>query len=163
MLKDKKIELCVVDINSMSLYSFINSNEAAQEKLKDAIERKEKDIKSWESHVEKYSNNEHFINYLEQAKNKEYKIMTYEEYLELEKSHYLNKPITEVTEEDFHDMLNVLPPLKWHTRNNIEMFCMSEFLTGSFTSQYLHDRNTNKYYHKTVDITDQATWGYNFI
>ena len=69
----------------------------------------------------------------------------------------------EITEETFEDMLNVLPPIKWCTIDGIEMFCMSEMLTGFYTSQYIHDKGTNKYYHKIVDVTDKATWGHNFI
>lgn len=163
MLKDKKVELCVVDVSNMWIYSFCNSQSQAKEKLQDALQRQQKDIQTWRNHIKNYPDAEKFKNHLENTQNKNYKIMTYNEYLELERKHYLNRPLTEVTEDDFHNMLNVLPPLKWCTKNNIEMFCMSEMLTGSFTSQYLYDRNNNKYYHKTVDILDQTTWGHNFI
>ena len=163
MLKEKSIELCVVDINNMWIYSFSDNMEKAEKKLQDAITQQKEDIKTWENNCKNYPGVERFENYLTQAKNKQYKIMTYEEYLQLEKDYWINKPLTEITEDEFHEMLNVLPPLKWTTRNNIEMFCMSEMTTGTYTSQYLHDRNTNKFYHKTVDILDQSTWGYNYL
>ena len=162
-MTNNNIELCIADINHMSIYSFSNSIEGAKEKLQQALDQQIKSINTWSGHCEKYPDTESFKNYLTEAQNKKYEIMTYKEYEQLEKDYYLNKPLTEITEDEFHEMLNVLPPLKWCTKNNIEMFCMSEMLTGSFTSQYLHDRDNNKFYHKTVDILDSTTWGYNFI
>lgn len=163
MLKEKKVELCVVDINSMWVYSLSDNQAEAKKKLQDAITQQKEDIKSWENNCKNYPGVDKFEDYLKQAQNKNYQIMTYDKYLQLERDYWIDKPLTEITEDEFHEMLNVLPPLKWCTKNNIEMFCMSEFLTGSFTSQYLHDKTNNKFYHKTVDILDQTTWGHNFI
>ncbi len=163
MLKEKTIELCVVDISNMWVYSFSNSMEGAKEKLEDALQRQKEDIETWGRHCNTYPDVDKFKSYLTQAQNKNYKIMTYNEYSQLERKHYLDRPLKEITEDEFHDMLNVLPPLKWCTRDNIEMFCMSEMQTGYYTSQYLHDRRNNKYYTKIVDITDQSTWGNNFL
>jgi len=162
-MKNNNSEICVVDITNMSIYSFSNSREEAEEKLQKALEHQKEDIKTWEGHCKIYPDTESFKNYLTAAQNSKYEIMTYNEYLQMERNYYTSKPLTEITEEKFEDMLNVLPPLKWCTRNNIEMFCMSEMLTGTYTSQYLHNRKNNKFYHKTVDILDQSTWGYNFI
>lgn len=156
-------KLCIVDTVNFSIYDFADNQEQAEAKLIKAIESNKKDIATWESHCKTYPDVDSFKTYLKQAQNKKYEIMTFEEFLEKERSYYINQPITEITAEKYEEMLNILPPLKWCTINNIEMFCMSEFLTGSYTSQYLHDRITNKYYHKIVDITDKATWGYNFI
>jgi hypothetical protein len=163
MKKNDKIEYWIIDINRMYPYSYSNSIEGAEEKLQQALNHQEEDIKTWEGHIKNYPEAEHFKNYLTDAKNKQYKIMTYDEYIQLEKDYFTSKPLTEITADRFEEMLNVLPPLKWCTINNIEMFCMSEMLTGTYTSQYLHDRSNNKYYHKTVDILDKATWGHNFI
>ena len=156
-------EICVVDVEHISLYSYSNSIEGAEEKLQKALDQQAKDIETWTGHIEKYPDTDKFNNYLTEAQNKKYEIMTFNEFLELQRNYYLNKPLTEITEDEFHEMLNVLPPIKWCTKNNIEMFCISEMTTGSFTSQYLHDRANNKFYHKTVDILDQTTWGHNFI
>jgi hypothetical protein len=158
-----KNELCIVDTVNFWIFNFANNQDQAEEILTRAIESNKKDIETWENHCKNYPDVEQFKTYLKQTQNKKYEIMTYNEYLQLEKNHYINQPLSEITEEKFEEMLNVLPPLKWCTINNIEMFCMSEMLTGTYTSQYLHDKRTNKYYHKTVDITDQSTWGYNFI
>jgi hypothetical protein len=62
----------------------------------------------------------------------------------------------EVTKERYWEMLEVLPPMNWGTRNGIESFFMSEFNTGTYTDQYAqyHD----KYYTKGVDYCDSSTW-----
>lgn len=156
-------ELCVVDIKFFHIYDFANSKEQAEETLLKAKKSKEKDVKTWENHCQNYPDVEQFKVYLEQAKNKEYQIMTYEEFLQMEREHYINSPMTKITEEKFMEMLNVLPPMKWCTIQGIEMFCISEMLTGTYTSQYLHDKRSNEFYHKIVDVRDKETWGYNFI
>ena len=160
---NNKIELCIVDIKHLTLYSIANSKEQAEDKFFKAIEDTQQSIESWGKNIKQYGTCKSFEDYLTEAKNRQFKIMTYEEFIELQKNHYNRLPLTEITEDQFFEMMNVLPPIYWRTKNNIEMFCMSEFLTSSFTSQYLHDRTTNKFYHKTVDVTDQSTWGDNFI
>ena len=156
-------KLCIVDTVNFSIYDFADNQEQAEAKLINAIESNKKDIATWESHCKTYPDVDSFKTYLKQAQNKKYEIMTFEEFLQKQKDYYINQPLREITAEKYEEMLNILPSLKWCTINNIEMFCMSEFLTGSYTSQYLHDKKTGKYYHKIVDITDKATWGYNFI
>jgi len=156
-------KLCIVDTVNFSIYDLADNQEQAEAKLIKAIESNKKDIETWGSHCKNYPDVELFKTYLKQAQNKKYEIMTFEEYLQRERDYYINQPIAEIKAETYNEMLNILHPLKWCTINNIEMFCMSEFLTGSYTSQYLHDKKTGKYYHKIVDITDKATWGYNFI
>jgi hypothetical protein len=162
-MKNNNTEYWVVDVNKMYPYSYSNSKEGAEELLQKALRQQEEDIKTWEGHIKNYPEAEHFKNYLTDAKNKQYKIMSYDEYKQLERNYFTSKPLTEITAEQFNEMLNVLPPLKWCTKHNIEMFCMSEMLTGTYTSQYMYNLVTNKYYHKIVDITDQTTWGFNFI
>lgn len=159
----KNLELCIADLNRMSIYTFSNNMEEAEEDLKRAIMQNNEDIKTWEGHIKNYPDRESFKNYLTEAQNKKYEIVTFEEYLQKEKEYYINQPLTETTKEHFEEMLNVLPPLKWCTKHNVEMFCMSERLTGTYTSQYMYNLVNNKYYHKIVDILDEKTWGYNFI
>jgi len=156
-------DLCVVNTTNFWIYNFASNQEHAEEVLSRAIEANKEDIKTWGNHCKNYPDIGQFKVYLEEAKNKKYEIMPYSEYIKLERNYYLNRPLTEITAERYNEMLNVLPPIKWCTKNNVEMFCISEMLTGNYTSQYMHNKTTDKYYHKTVDITDQTTWGYNFI
>ena len=159
----KNNTLCVVDTANYNIYNFANNWEEAENTRQRAIESNKEDIVTWENHCKNYPNAESFKTYLTQAQNKKYDIMTYEEYLQMERDYYISQPLTEITKEHFNEMLNVLPPLKWCTRHNVEMFCMSEMLTGTYTSQYMYNLVTGKYYHKIVDILDQTTWGYNFM
>lgn len=155
-------EILVADIKNLRVYDFLKNGETKEELLKKAIERQKEEIESWDKNRKQYPC-EQFENYYKQAINKEYQVMTHNDYKKLEKEYYINKPIAETTEENFYDMLNVLPPIKWVTINNIEMFCMSEMYTGVYTSQYAYDKINNKYYTKMVDITDKNTWIHNYL
>lgn len=87
-----------------------------------------------------------------------YAVMTFDEHQAMERAHVLALPLHEITKERFHEMLDVLPPLKWCRQDGVEMFCMSEFFTGTYTDQYAHDHATDKYYSKLVDFLDPSTW-----
>lgn len=58
--------------------------------------------------------------------------------------------ITEITEERFHDALNVLPPVGWTTRQGVESFRISERLWGSITDIYA--RLGNRHFMLADDI-----------
>ena len=97
------------------------------------------------------------------------RIMTFAEYLDLDRKMTLARVMHEVDEETFNDMLNVLPPLKWVDRVcdrlnvRVNEFCMSEFDHGPFTQQYARayvDGKT-RYYSATVDYNDESTWIHN--
>ena len=67
--------------------------------------------------------------------------------------------IAYTTESRYYEMLDVLPPIQWHTAaNGVKSFCMSEFFSGSWTDQYAYDPATGKYYTKLVNIRDCSTW-----
>jgi hypothetical protein len=42
----------------------------------------------------------------------------------------------EITEEDWHEKLEVLPPEKWETVCGVDIFRMCEYLTGDITAHY---------------------------
>lgn len=42
----------------------------------------------------------------------------------------------EITEADYDEALNVLPPMKWHSLMGVESFRMSEFYSGHITTIY---------------------------
>lgn len=97
------------------------------------------------------------------------RIMTFAEYLDLDRKMTLSRGMHEVDEETFNDMLNVLPPLKWVDRVcdrlnvRVNEFCMSEFDHRYFTQQYARayiDGKT-RYYSATVDYFDESTWIHN--
>jgi len=43
----------------------------------------------------------------------------------------------EITEERWDEMLNVLPPERWETIKNVEIFAMSEIMTSDITGFYI--------------------------
>lgn len=156
-----KKDIIIVNTNTMNVYSFVGfmiKNETPKEALKRAIESNKKDIKTWENNILIHGTCEKFENYLKQHKQNKFEIMTYEKFEKLERENILSKPLHEITEEQFNEMLNVLPPMKWYNNSHISMFLMSEFYTASYTSQYCHDKINNKFYSKMVDAFNNETW-----
>lgn len=58
----------------------------------------------------------------------------------------------EITEDDYWEMLECLPPKKMGQN----YFIMSEFFTGSYTSQFY--KKDGKFYHKMIDYKRPETW-----
>ncbi len=79
----------------------------------------------------------------------------YKMYAEKERELYLTGPV-KITDEDYDDALNVLPPENWTRTGPIEHFRMMEYTTGSITNQYA--RMGDKYICKPIDATDKSTW-----
>ncbi len=125
------------DGETPSAWNFYPSLEHAQ-KAKDAYEKQE------------LSNHEYFSK-------RNYIPMSYEDFTKVQKAFYLKEP-NETTEEDFNDSLECLPPRRWIMNGSFNTFMMSEFTTGTFTSQYLHDLSNNKYWHATIDAADKTTF-----
>lgn len=120
-----------------SAWNFYPSLEHAK-KAKEAYERKE------------LTNHEYFLE-------RNYIPMSYEEYVKIQKEFYVTKP-EKSSEEDYMDCLECLPPRRWIKTERYETFMMSEFKTGSITSQYLYDIEKKEYWHASVDVTDKSTF-----
>ena len=150
--------ILAVDVKSCLTYDFLRDGETKEQLLQRANDSKTRDIASWTRNVEQYPDVEDFRNYLKSAQEKEYKVMTWKEFKQFQKSFLFDDELTEIIAEVFEDMLGVLPPLYWTEYNDIEMFCISEMYTGTYTNQYAHDKRTNKYYTKMVDSADKSTW-----
>lgn len=88
---------------------------------------------------------------------------TEEEFQAMEKSKLISGEPEEIAADKFNEMLDVLPPLRWCTIDGVEMFCMSEMYTGTYTNQYAHDKSSGKYYTKMVDACDKSTWINNYL
>lgn len=69
---------------------------------------------------------------------------------------YLDKPATLISEERFHNMLDVLPPKNWVHTKDFERFNLIEHLTGTITEQLV--RYKDKYLALYVDAADPSTW-----
>lgn len=97
--------------------------------------------------------------YLESKGVADYEIISSDEFMDRHdkwlRYKYLN-PAIEITEEQFIDMLEVLPPMEWHKdTDGVEKFMMIERLIGNITAQY--GRLGDKYICKNVVISDKST------
>lgn len=155
------MDYVAVDTSTMRVYDFMKANETQEELLARANTYKQEDIDTWTRHTTNYPDADQFNNYLEAAKRKNYRVMSFEDFIKAEKQFYISDPVTEITEERYNEMLNVLPPLHWCTIDGVEMFCMSEMLTGTFTSQYA--KTSDGFYCKTVNARDRGTWIHHFL
>lgn len=160
------VQKFLVDTNSygLSQYYLMNENESEKEFIERVEKENKKGIAMYKSYIERYPGQKNYWNNrLNEELNRNYVLMDEDEFHKCEKDFYLNMPIKETTKEEFHEQLNVLPPLYWHTNNDVNEFCMSEMYSYPYTSQYAHDRKTNKYYCKIVDVTDEDTWISNLL
>jgi len=154
--------MVVVNITKMQVFSYFKDGENETEHLNQAVDSNKKDIATWEGHLQKYPGNEYFEGYLQAAKEAEYRVMTEEEFRRKERAFYINSPLKTISEERYNEMLNILPPLHWTNIRGVEMFCISEMLTGSYTDQFAKVGD-DKFYAKTVDVKDKSTWIHNFL
>jgi hypothetical protein len=157
----KNDELVVVNVNGgyASVYTFCDADGALE-----AIERAQKSaaetVATYESHIKNYPDRaDYWRSCKAQYENAKYEVMTFDEFLNRQKKAMVSGEVTETTAERFEEMLNVLPPLKWCTIAGVEMFCMREMYTGTYTNQYA--RIGDKYYTAMVDVTDTSTWIHN--
>ena len=132
------------DNGEWSVYSFLNASQNEEEEIERIKKIHEEDLKRYENN-KKYDI-KYWTNRIKNEKNRIYKVTTFEEFEKLQREYYLNKPLIEISEEEFDDALNVLPPLHWCTINGVNQFLMSEFDAGVYTTQYA--KCNNKYYCK---------------
>ena len=151
-------EIIVADLNTLSVWNFAKDQKEAEEILNRANAQVKESIETWKRHIEDYPNREDFKTYLKQEECKNYQIMFYDDYAKAERNTMLSGKPKRITKARFFEMLEVLPPLKWCTIDGVEMFCISEMYSGSYTNQYALDKTTNKYYTKMVDCRDKTTW-----
>jgi hypothetical protein len=86
----------------------------------------------------------------------DYHPMTYDEFEAAHNAHWLAGGLQEITAEQWHEALNVLPPMRWEHKDGVERFCMSEMLTGSITAQYAEF--CGRYFMRNVNVADRSTY-----
>lgn len=150
----------IVDVNGgyCCVYDFCTPETAAGI-IARAEEKAKKQVNDYNNLIIEYPDRaDYWKSCKAQYEKAKYEMMTFSEYLERQKKEMVSGPVTEVTKEDFDNALNCLPPLKWCTRHNMEMFCMREMYTGTYTTQYAYSLVSGKYFSAMVDITDENTW-----
>lgn len=158
-------ELVAVDINTLWVYDFLKDGESKEDLLRRANDYREKEVKeSGERLV--YAENKNpentsfFKDMYDRALNICYKVMTFDKLMELKRERYLSDSVQRITEEEWNDKLDILPPLYWCTIDGVNEFCLREMYDATFTTQYA--RYNGKYYSKMVDSADKSTWIHNF-
>lgn len=164
--KERDTERAIVAIRKNEIphiWDFVMIGESDDEAENRAFFASMKKMDLYASHHKNFPNiqpdgSEYWENQYKAENEREYKVMSFDDFQSLEKKMIIDMPMTEITAERFNEMLNVLPPKAWTTHDGVEMFCMSEFYTGTYTTQCAHDHRTDKYFEKLVDITDRNTW-----
>ena len=156
------MDILAIDTSTLGVYDFLGDGESEQELLQRAYNSNARNMAHYEAIIAEKPESDSdgfFTKQLENAKKREYKVVTWNEYEALKRKRYIvDGEIKEVTAEQFNAALDMLPPLKWCTIYGIEMFCISEMTDGTYTSQYAHDKHNGKYYCATVDVMDKSTW-----
>lgn len=167
MLNDTTI-CAVYQDDGPRLYTYMHGDMTEDDMLKDAAVCFIENAETFRRNAETYRMDNPSLSESWEKRAVEYdamieslRLMTFSEFLEMERDYYISKPLEEVTEEDYHDAMNVLPPEWMGTMYGVHMFTMSEHWTGPYTSQYA--RHGGKYYRKMVDCSDRSTWIHNFI
>ena len=102
----------------------------------------------WQKYIAQYSN----------ILDAGFEAISWKEYEDRQATKYLAGEPEEISEAKYYEMMDTLPPLNMCTYDGVNMFCMSEMTSGSYTTQCAHDKATDKYYWKTVDSRDPSTW-----
>lgn len=154
------MDIIAVDTSTLTVYDFLGDVESEQELLQRAYNSNARNMAHYEAIIAEKPESDSdgfFTKQLENAKKREYKVVTWNEYETLKRKRYIvDGEIKEVTAEQFNNALDVLPPLKWCTIDGIEMFCISEMTDGTYTAQYARTPD-GKYYCATVDVMDKST------
>lgn len=162
MMYDDK--LVIVEMDTMTTYGFVEKGETADEAIQRANQYYTNDLKHLKVSLQE-SKDEKRRQFL-QSRIREnevkiqagFQVMETDKFQKIERERILSGKLKQVTEHEYEDAFDVLPPLYWCTVNGVEMFCMSERYLGTYTTQYAHDHRTGKYYCKMVDSEDTSTW-----
>ena len=85
----------------------------------------------------------------------EWTILTEKQYEAKQRALYI-KPPKEITEAHFYEMLDVLPPLRWVTRNGVQSFILAEPLDLNYYTQFA--KYNGKYYTATIEYGNKETY-----
>lgn len=156
----------VVNVNGNfgSTYSIHTNQEEAELSAVDAKIQAMNNAITFQAYADKYGKDDsNTSNYwqrrVEEERNSCYKVMTYEEFFKRQREFFVDRPVSETTEDDYYAHLDMLPPMYWTVIEGVEMFCMSEFYASVYTNQYA--KVGDKYYTAFVDAFDRSTWIHN--
>lgn len=154
------MDVVAVDVSTFRVYDFLRDGETEDELLIRAGEYRSSVIDRLEDICANSDKDaDYFRSRLKAERKVVYKIMSWDEFSQAKRAYMLTGEMGKVKEIDkdtYESQLDVLPPLYYVTIDGITMFCMSEMLDGTYTSQY--GKVGGKYYTKLVDSADMNTW-----
>lgn len=152
-----------VDTSNMQVYDYENSctgyhYNSKDELLAKAEARRQEDIICYKEYIQRYpANAEYWAMRLQEAEKRTFIVFeSYDKYVAAHNKFFCDEPMTEITEDVWNDMFQVLPVFIWCTIDGVEMFCNQEMFSMSITNQFA--KYNGKFYTKKVDITDKETW-----
>lgn len=159
------MEKVIVILNTVKVFDFLRENETEAEAITRAEIFYTEELETVTRHYNNYGDDywKNRVDAVTAILNNGFSVMLFEEFQAMEKSKLISGEPEEITADKFNEMLDILPPLKWCTIDGVEMFCISEMYTGTYTNQYAHDKSSGKYYTKMVDACDKSTWINNYL
>ena len=159
-MNTQKNELVIADLNSLNIFTLVDKESDGQAELQRAqeyLENQAKSLKKLIADCPRPDFRKQWVDTLRSIRKTEYRIVRIEDFYAAERKKMLADPLKRITEKQYWDALEVLPPLH-HERlaDGCERFCMREFFTSTYTTQYYHSREG--WFCRVVDYTDQTTW-----
>ena len=152
-------ELVIADLNTLNVFTFVDTKSDEQAELLQAQEYLANQAKSLESLIadcQRPDFRKQWEDSLRVIRKTEYRIVPIEDFYAAERKKMLSDPLKRITEEQYWDALEVLPPLHHELFNGCERFCMREFYTNTYTTQYF--RCKEGWFCRMVDYCDRSTW-----
>lgn len=141
-------------------YGMPLGNETPEQTLERARAFYRESIQSYESHIVNHPESaDYWRKCLESSRQKlaHLQIETWQDFEKRQRDAYLNKPIKEITHDEWWNAYEVLPPCGLIISPRFVEFYISEAFTASFHSGYLEDKQTGKFYTAMIDRFDPST------
>ena len=159
-MNTNKNELVIADLNTLDIFTFVDAKSDGQAELLQAQEYLADQAKSLESLIADCQQPEFrklWEDSLQTIRETEYRIVPLEDFYAAERKKMLADPLKRITEKQYWDALEILPPLHYERLDGgCERFCMREFFTATYTTQYFHSKEG--WFCRMVDFADQTTW-----
>ena len=159
MDKTGQNELVIADLNTLNVFKFVEDGSNGQEELFQAQEylgNQAKSLKALIADCQRPDFRKQWEESLQAIQKTEYRIVSIEDFYAAERRKMLSDPLKRITEEQYWDALEVLPPLHHERLDGWERFCMREFYMNTYTTQYF--RCKEGWFCRMVDYCDRSTW-----
>ena len=152
-------ELVIADLNTLNVFTFVDAESDGQAELLQAqeyLENQAKSLKALIADCQRPDFRNQWEESLQTIRKTEYRIVPIKDFYAAERKKMLSDPLKRITEEEYWDALEVLPPLHHEMFGGCERFCMREFYTNTYTTQYFCCEEG--WFCRMVDYCDRSTW-----